>query len=67
MLLRESIERLAQLDVEWLLAGHGEVIQGKKNIQRNFAYIRSNYYDYLGGIYLWEWASRASWVCSSIR
>lgn len=48
MLLRESIERLAQLDVEWLLAGHGEVIQGKKNIQRNFAYIRSNYYDYLG-------------------
>ncbi len=48
MLLRESIERLAQLDVEWLLAGHGEVIQGRKNIQRNFAYIRSNYYDYLG-------------------
>jgi len=47
MLLRESIERLAQLDAEWLLAGHGEVIKGKKNIQRNFAYIRSNYYDYL--------------------
>jgi len=47
MLLRDSIERLAQLDVEWLLSGHGEVIKGKKNIQRNFAYIRSNYYDYL--------------------
>jgi len=47
MLLRDSIERLAQLDAEWLLAGHGEVIKGKKNIQRNFAYIRSNYYDYL--------------------
>jgi hydroxyacylglutathione hydrolase len=47
MLLRESIERLAQLDAEWLLAGHGEVIKGKKNIQRNFAYVRTNYYDYL--------------------
>jgi hydroxyacylglutathione hydrolase len=47
MLLRDSIEKLAQLDSEWLLAGHGEVIKGKKNIQRNFAYIRSNYYDYL--------------------
>ncbi len=47
LLLRESIERLARLDAEWLLAGHGEVIQGKKNIQRNFAYIRTNYYDYL--------------------
>ena len=47
MLLRDSIERLSRLDAEWLLAGHGEVIKGKKNIQRNFAYIRSNYYDYL--------------------
>jgi hydroxyacylglutathione hydrolase len=47
MLLKESIERLSRLDAEWLLAGHGEVIKGKQNIQRNFAYIRSNYYDYL--------------------
>ena len=46
-LLRDSIERLARLDAEWLLAGHGEVLKGKKNIERNFAYIRSNYYDYL--------------------
>jgi hydroxyacylglutathione hydrolase len=47
MLLRESIERLARMDAEWLLAGHGEIIKGKKNIQRNFAFIRSNYFDYL--------------------
>ncbi len=47
MLLKESIERLSRLDAEWLLSGHGEVIKGKKNIQRNFAYIRSSYYDYL--------------------
>jgi glyoxylase-like metal-dependent hydrolase (beta-lactamase superfamily II) len=46
-LLRESIERLARLDAEWLLPGHGEVIKGKKNIQRNFGYIRTNFFDYL--------------------
>jgi len=46
-LLRKSIERLARLDAEWLLSGHGEVIKGKKNIQRNFSYIRSNFFGYL--------------------
>ena len=46
-LLRESIERLARLDAEWLLPGHGEVIKGKKNIQQNFGYIRTNFSDYL--------------------
>lgn len=46
-LLRESIERLARLDAEWLLSGHGEVMKGKKNIQRNFGYIRTNFFDYL--------------------
>jgi len=46
-LLRDSIERLSQLDADYLLSGHGEVIKGRQNILRNFAYIRSNYYDYL--------------------
>jgi hydroxyacylglutathione hydrolase len=46
-LLRKSIERLAELDVEWLLSGHGEVLKGSKNIQRNFSYVRTNYFDYL--------------------
>ena len=46
-LLRDSIERLARLDAEWLLPGHGEIIRGKKNIQRNFSYIRSNFLNYL--------------------
>ena len=47
MLLRDSIERLSQLDAEWLLAGHGEVIRGRSEILRNFSYIRSTYFDYL--------------------
>ncbi len=46
-LLRNSIERLADLDVELLLPGHGEIVKGKRNIQRNFAYIRTNFFDYL--------------------
>lgn len=46
-LLRDSIERLSRLDAEYLLSGHGEVIKGRQNILRNFAYVRSNYYDYL--------------------
>lgn len=46
-LLRESIERLAQLDAEWLLSGHGEVLRGKRNIQQNFRYVRANYFDYI--------------------
>ncbi len=46
-LLRRSIEKLAGRDAEWLLSGHGEVLRGKKDIQRNFSYIRANFFDYL--------------------
>jgi len=46
-LLRDSIERLARLDAEWLLSGHGEVLKGKENIQRNFSYVRTNFFEYL--------------------
>jgi len=46
-LLRQSIERLAGLDAEFLLSGHGEVLRGKKNIQHNFVFVRDNYYDAL--------------------
>jgi hydroxyacylglutathione hydrolase len=46
-LLRESVEKLAGLDAELLLSGHGEVIRGKRNIQENFKYIRENFFDYL--------------------
>ena len=46
-LLRDSIERLAELDAEWLLSGHGDVIKGKEKIQRNFSYVRANFFEYL--------------------
>lgn len=42
-----SIERLASLDVEVLLPGHGNPLVGRKRIERNFQAIRQMYYPYL--------------------
>lgn len=35
-LLRESINRVAQLDIEHLLPGHMDIVSGKENVQDNF-------------------------------
>jgi hydroxyacylglutathione hydrolase len=44
MLLKKSIDKLAQLDVEYLVPGHNTepkgIIQGKDKIQRNFAAVQ---------------------------
>jgi hydroxyacylglutathione hydrolase len=45
--LIQSLERLAQLDVDLLLPGHGNPIVGRDRIQRNFQIIRDTYYSYL--------------------
>ena len=46
--LKQSIEKLSELDVEYLLPGHstnyGDVIRGKNNVVQNFAFIRMNYF-----------------------
>jgi len=43
-LLRKSIERLSQLDVEYLVAGHGtelgSIVKGKEKVARNFYTVR---------------------------
>ena len=44
-LLRRSIERLAQLDIEYLLPGHGDVVKGKSRVKRNFEYVADVYYN----------------------
>jgi glyoxylase-like metal-dependent hydrolase (beta-lactamase superfamily II) len=44
-LLKQSIERLSRLDVEYLLPGHGEIIQGKDNIKKNFDYVADAYFN----------------------
>ncbi|MCL0102509.1 MBL fold metallo-hydrolase [Dehalococcoidia bacterium] len=46
--LKQSIEKLSNLDVEYLLPGHstnyGDIIRGKNNVAQNFASIRMNYF-----------------------
>ena len=43
-LLGKSIRRLAELDVEYLIPGHGEMVQGKKTIENNFRAILNEYF-----------------------
>jgi hydroxyacylglutathione hydrolase len=42
--LKESILRLADLDVEYLLPGHGDLVKGQDEIKHNFALVQSVYF-----------------------
>ena len=50
-LLKESIERVVQLDIEYLLTGHQYgspgIIEGREQIKSNFEFIRRNVFPYL--------------------
>ncbi|MFB3925352.1 MAG: MBL fold metallo-hydrolase [Syntrophales bacterium] len=46
-LLKESILRISKLDIEYLLPGHGEIIEGKKEVQENFRFIERQWFRYL--------------------
>ena len=46
--LKERIKRLAKLDVEYLLPGHGDIISGKDAVEKNFKRIKLAWFDYLG-------------------
>ena len=45
--LKESINRLAELDVEWLLTGHGDFISGSREVKRNFKEIEQFWFAYV--------------------
>ncbi|MFW6115173.1 MAG: MBL fold metallo-hydrolase [Thermodesulfobacteriota bacterium] len=45
--LKNSIERLSSLDIEFLLPGHGSIIQGKDNVARNFSLVKQVYFGLL--------------------
>ena len=45
--LKGSIERMSRLETETLLPGHGEILQGRDLVLRNFEWIRQNFYPYL--------------------
>ncbi|CAO0822309.1 MBL fold metallo-hydrolase [Desulfarculales bacterium] len=43
-LLKQSIQRMAALDLQWLLPGHGPMLKGAENIKRNFELIEKTYF-----------------------
>jgi glyoxylase-like metal-dependent hydrolase (beta-lactamase superfamily II) len=45
--LKESISRLAELDVEVLCPGHGDVVTGRENVRKNFKMIKDFWFNYL--------------------
>lgn len=46
-LLKSSIRRMAGLDVEWLLAGHGEGVSGSDQVKRNFDQVEQFWFAYV--------------------
>jgi hydroxyacylglutathione hydrolase len=45
--LKESISRLADLDVEVLCPGHGDVVSGRENVKKNFKLIKDFWFNQL--------------------
>ena len=43
-LLQQSIERLSELDVEYLLPGHMDMVSGKSAVQNNFAMVKRMFF-----------------------
>lgn len=46
-LLKESIKRVAALDTEWVLPGHGNVISGASEVKSNFDRIEQFWFAYI--------------------
>ena len=46
-LLKESVKRLAELEVEWLLPGHGDIMDEAIDIKKNFDRIKQIQLNYL--------------------
>lgn len=42
--LKDSIKRVAELDIEILLPGHGPLIKGAENVKKNFEFIEQVYF-----------------------
>ena len=45
--LKESIRRMAELDAEWLLPGHGEVVSGAAAVKANFEQVKRVWFGYI--------------------
>jgi glyoxylase-like metal-dependent hydrolase (beta-lactamase superfamily II) len=45
--IKESIRRMATLDVEWILPGHGDVIAGADQVKANFERLERQWFAYV--------------------
>ena len=45
--LKKSIEKIAERDIELLLPGHMGIVSGKKNVNENFEFLRTNVFRWL--------------------
>ena len=46
-LLKESIERISKLDIDYLLPGHMEMVVGKEEVKENFEIVKRAVFPYL--------------------
>ena len=45
--LKESIRRMASLEAEWMLAGHGDVVSGVDEVKANFTQVERTWFGYI--------------------
>jgi len=45
--LKESIRRMAVLDAEWMLSGHGAVVSGADAVKANFRQVEQTYFSFI--------------------
>jgi len=45
--LKQSIEKLSQLEIEYLLPGHMDILVGRERVKLNFEFIKKNVLSYL--------------------
>jgi hydroxyacylglutathione hydrolase len=46
-MLKESLERISGMDIDYLLCGHGEIVAGNKEVKANFQKIKNYWFDHL--------------------
>ena len=45
--LKASIRRMAAIDADWLLSGHGDVIKGREAVQDNYGRVERTWFGYV--------------------
>ncbi len=45
--LKESIRKIKDLDVEYLMSGHGDILAGREAVKQNFRFIEDYWFQYI--------------------